>query len=200
MEITAVKIQKLGWPEASLNRYEMFSENWHLVKGSLVVYLDADTVALRGFEMAELEPGKFINGVALVRHPGYYKAGWIKWIRDRTINCTWERRSNSEAFVPLWRRRKYVCGGVWMGEKNSLSGMVTALAEQVATDRSKGVTAVWHDESHLNAWLSKNRATLLTPIWAYAPAFAIDKGQIPIIEVLEKPKGFVRVPTSTESW
>lgn len=198
VQVDLVEIEPLKWPEATLLRYEIFNNHWQSVQGDFVIYLDADTLVKRATPFAEVNLENLINGIALVQHPGYYENTGLKWILNRTIASTWETNAKSLAFVPLLRRKKYVCGGVWMGEKNSIEKMIKQLARQVTIDRQNGVMAKWHDESHLNSWFANNKVSAKTPEWAYSPDYNYSNIENPIIEVITKSVNFERITTKIE--
>ena len=106
--LQALPVPALRWPEASLYRYELFSRAAERIGGDVLVYLDAD-LRLRRDLTGLLRPAGWAGGMAAVRHPGFYRR---RPVRPRG---TWETRRASRAYVPAWRRRRYVCGGVWMG-------------------------------------------------------------------------------------
>jgi hypothetical protein len=69
---------------------------------------------------------------------------------------SWEEKVESDAFVPRHLRKKYFCGGVWFGKRESIFALLKNLSNATENDLKKGIIAVWHDESHLNRWASEN--------------------------------------------
>lgn len=187
--VETVQIPSLGWPEATLLRYAIFSKHWSRVSGEYVIYLDADTKVSGEPQITDVNFEELRNGVGLVKHPGYFKAGIIKGIKARSPLGTWETRRSSRAFVPIWKRGSYVCGGVWMGRSESIEQLVKVLSSRVQEDTNNGVMAKWHDESHINWWKSKYSPSLLSPKWAFAEGYKNLHGIIPMITVIEKPSG-----------
>ena len=49
--------------------------------------------------------------------------------------------------------------------------MVNLLAANVESDFRRGIVAIWHDESHLNNWASKNSFNSLDPSYCFAEEF-----------------------------
>ena len=204
--ITVVKTDTLGWPDATLLRYRLIASARYTVEGEVVMHLDADmrVVAPVG---PELTPWSWHGGIALVRHPGFYRGnrysafvtrhprlavtdlkGWL--LRERGVG-QWETREESRAYVPPQRRQEYVCGGVWFGRTAEFLSMVDTLARRTDADLRDGVVARWHDESHLNWFAAHHEVSVLSPSYCYGQGLASLRGVVPKIVALEK--GDVRV-------
>jgi hypothetical protein len=188
--VTAAEIPSYGWPEATLLRYQIFEDNWNLVEGTYVMYLDVDTVVASVVELDEVFDDKSDDDLAFVRHPGYYKTSLYSALIARSPIGTWETRRASTAHVPVHRRKTYVAGGVWIGTNDAIRNMVGALRRNVDQDLAIDIVAKWHDESHLNAWASTHKARHLSPAWAYAPGYKNLVGLEPIIQLVHKPEEF----------
>jgi len=138
------KVQHEPWPAMTLNRYDMIlSAN---LKGyDAVYYIDADSrfVAPVGDEV--------LQNMVVVAHPGYYIKG----------GGSWEKNPKSHAFVSPVLKNHYVCGG-FQGGRNFLE-YAEIMQRNIEADTAAGITAVWHDESHLNAIFGqyRNHITLL---------------------------------------
>jgi N-acetylglucosaminyldiphosphoundecaprenol N-acetyl-beta-D-mannosaminyltransferase len=189
VSINALPVPKLRWPEASLYRYELFTTCAADIQGDVLVYLDADLRVQRDFTPL-LTPLAWPGRMAAVRHPGFYRQ---RRLRPRG---TWESRPVSQAYVPPHRRRNYVCGGVWAGERTALLGVSEELRARVRTDAGVGVTARWHDESHWNWWVANHPVELLDPSWCYVPDYPWLSHLVPLIVAVDKGHGFEREITS----
>lgn len=201
VSVRVVRIESLGWPDATLLRYRIFSDHWSEVAGDVVVYLDADmlVVAPAG---PELVPESWVDGIALVRHPGYYRGepAWrlrvshprlivtdlAGWVRREGGPGQWERDEASCAFVPPALRREYVCGGAWMGTRPAIEQLIGELAERTDLDSAVGITARWHDESHMNWWAATHPHTTLGPEYCFDPGAPHLKGVNPRIVAVDK--------------
>lgn len=196
-EISIQKIDSLGWPEATLYRFRLMVDHWSAVKGSIVMYMDADTEFVSNFSYSDLvsNVNASSSGMVLVRHPGYFKSFFflIPLIKSRL--GPWESNKNSLAFVPIFQRGHYVCGGVYWGSSNSFFQMSSHLSRNISKDEANQIKAKHNDESHLNNWLSQNSSSVVTPIWAFASGYRNLKALKPIIEVVHKPDDFERSPT-----
>ena len=195
--IVVCEIPSFGWPEATLYRFDLMVKHWSVVKGSIVMYMDADTEFVSNFSYSELsrEAQVSSSGMVLVRHPGYFKRFFLWKPVFKSRIGPWERKRASLAFVPIIRRGHYVCGGVYWGLSDSFLRMSSQLAQNISTDESNFVRAKHNDESHLNWWLSQNASSTVTPAWAFASGYRNLKTLTPIIEVVHKPDSFERVPT-----
>ena len=195
--ISIFEIESLGWPEATLYRFELMTKHWSAVNGSIVMYMDADTEFVANFSYSDLLTAveSSASGMVLVRHPGYFKRFFLWKPVFKSRIGPWERKRASLAFVPIIRRGHYVCGGVYWGLSDSFLRMSTQLAQNISTDESNFVRAKHNDESHLNWWLSQNSSSTVTPAWAFASGYRNLKTLTPIIEVVHKPDSFERIPT-----
>lgn len=183
-KIVPIEIPSLGWPEATLLRYELFHDSWHQVQGEIVIHLDADMLFVAKTDLIP-DPAEWQGGIALVRHPGYSRPRISKlpklylrapqmliwdlkrWLRLGGLG-DWEVSQDSLAFVPRKQRRIYVCGGTWMGLREPLGDMIGELSKRTREDLQRGVIAKWHDESHLNWFASTHTYELLGSEKCYA--------------------------------
>jgi hypothetical protein len=190
INVLPVEIPELRWPDATLLRYKLIVDHRDLFTGKYIMYLDADTVVVNNISLEMLEESNSSSDISLVLHPGYFQRSLLFSLALKTKFGPWESRHSSSAFVPFSGRNEYVCGGVWFGKRQSILNMVSELSDSVRQDQKLNIIAKWHDESHLNMWLSKNGANLLEPRWAFAPGYANLEGLDPIILVIEKHDSF----------
>lgn len=183
------------WPDATIRRYEVFSKFSNSINQDVVMHLDADMIILENV-FNDLVAAVKEKDVALVAHPGFWNRkltplARLKSIltRSKTINGSWETRPESEAFVDSDTRKPYVCGGIWLGKNQAIFDLVKKLAKSVEIDRAKSIMAVWHDESHLNKWASKNDFELLTPEFCFVSEYKHLEGLKPkVLAVTKKVK------------
>lgn len=201
-KIVPVVTPSLGWPEATLLRYELFRDSWDQVQGEVVIHLDADMLFV---SETTLNPGptEWKGGIALVRHPGYRRPRLSKrpkfylgapqvlvwdlkrWLRLGGLG-DWEVSQNSLAYVPRKQRHTYVCGGTWMGLREPLGVMIGELATRTRSDLQRGVVAIWHDESHLNWFASTHNHELLDSEKCYVEGYPNLNDLIPEIMCVDK--------------
>ena len=172
-------------------------DHWSAVKGSIVMYMDADTEFVSNFSYSDLvsNANASSSGMVLVRHPGYFKRFFLLIPVIKSRLGPWESNKNSLAFVPITRRGHYVCGGVYWGLPASFLKMSSLLAKNIERDESFEIRAKHNDESHLNFWKSKNAPRTVSPKWAFAAGYRNLRKIKPNIEVVHKPSDFERTPT-----
>lgn len=144
------------WPAMTLNRYA-FILSAGLHDYDFVYYIDADSlfVAPVGDEI--------LKDMIVVSHPGYYTKG----------GGSWENNKSSIAFTPFSMRRHYVCGG-FQGGRFFLQ-IAADLRDDILIDASDGITAIWHDESHLNSVYSENEYNFTRLDCSYMMPESIEK-------------------------
>lgn len=136
-----------GWPDATLYRYHaVCEENW---SGYDYLYLcDADM----RFE-APVEDEIFSSLVA-TQHPGYVTRK----------DLPYEDRPESAAYVR--KGTVYYAGGFVGGTRAAFLDLAHGIVNQIEQDDRNGITARWHDESHLNRQLA-----LLPPTRTLSPSY-----------------------------
>ena len=172
------KIPGWGWPEATLLRYEFFQGTKNNFNEDLLMYLDSDMRIVRDPEDFILSK-KQSESISVVSHPGYYRPRGkqlIKlYLRNPRIMGTdfrslvgngrglgaWEDNKNSLAYVPRKHRKIYVHGAIWFGNRETFLDLCEKLTKRTRDDLEKGIIAKWHDESHLNWFISQNNYNLI---------------------------------------
>jgi hypothetical protein len=203
VRVVGHEIANYKWPEATLLRYRIFEEFARELPEEFLMHLDADMV-INQPPLEIILKALTKSPICLVSHPGYWRP---KKLIDRShlyrknarffLNDlrmmfksgglgSWETDKNSVAYVARRYRRNYVCGGIWFGEKNSFLKLVSELSHNVEVDSERNRIAVWHDESHLNYWASKNLYHLLDPELCFDSTYPQLEGLIPTITAVDK--------------
>lgn len=197
IEVVAIEVTSRTWPEATLMRFRDYADHQDALRSDLVMFLDAD-MEIRAEVGPELDPATWPGGVALVLHPGFFRAPSRprRSLFRRAKSAlgprgSWESNPESLAYLPESLRLQYVCGGVWMGRRREAIGVCQELADRIDRDASNGVLAVWHDESHLNWWAAHHECGILTPEYCFAEGYPELAGLTPRIVALDKPDDFV---------
>ncbi len=190
------QITSLGWPEATLLRYQLYSSASPKINAKICAHVDADMLFFKNpFEFTNSD--SWNGGVALVSHPGYFRVRNSKYPIFRKLKDfktriqvgglgTWETRKISSAYVPRRFRRSYCCGGFWMATSLRFQSLVSELKVNTETDAEHGIVAKWHDESHLNFWASKNEHTELSPSFCFDASYSWLQGLPEIIRAVRK--------------
>ena len=155
-DVVVHSVPEWGWPDATLRRYEaMTMDAGLLLKEDYLFYMDVDSMVV------DIVGDDILQPLVATVHPGYYARG----------GGTWEMDAVSTAYVPPVRRKVYVAGGFQGGESERYLWAAWRMYQAIEEDRQKGITAVWHDESHWNAYVSRQvSVTLLTPAYCYPSA------------------------------
>lgn len=170
ISVKVIAVPNYRWPAATLIRYRLIVESQNLFTEPILMYLDSDMEVLNDFGRQLLQE---IDGhrMCLVIHPGYARGAgrWDTWLKSPHIIFrdlkllfsgqiqagAWERRKASKAYVPRRKRKTYVHGAIWLGLRSEFIQMCKILSERIDIDHANAITAVWHDESHLN-WFAAN--------------------------------------------
>lgn len=137
-----------GWPDATLYRYHAVLEaDW---SGYDYLYLsDADM-------LWEAPAGDIFGEIVATQHPGYVGRK----------DLPYEDRPESTAFVD--EGETYYAGGFVGGERKAFLDLCRKMVFAIDEDEEHGITAVWHDESHLNRILRDSPPTkVLPPSYSY---------------------------------
>ena len=146
-------IKKRGYPGDTLFRYHYFLlAEQELVKYDYIYYIDVDMNVV-----SEVGDEVFGDLVATF-HPGFYKRS----------GATFESRRTSTAYVPANPATPYYCGGFQGGISEKYLEASRVIKNNINVDGKNGIIALWHDESHWNAFLQKVSPTLiLNPEYCY---------------------------------
>lgn len=152
----------LGWPGNTLYRFSMFlTIKEELKKYDYIYFMNANYICMQDISEEEFLPNG--NQLVVTLHPGYYDTPveYLPYCEDR----------KSTAFISKYdfRAKHYFCGGLSGGSSKKYLKMIEKLNRQIRKDDLGGVIATWHDESHLNKYMLKQRNyKILSPAYAYA--------------------------------
>jgi len=91
------------------------------------------------------------------------------------------------AYVPIWKRKHYYCGGVWFAKKIAFLDFCKVLSYRTRRGIDLGCATIWHDESYLNWFASSNKHNELSPLFCSdgkIDAVFLDQ---PFIRAVDKP-------------
>jgi len=195
-------IRPMNWSEATLLRYETINGARQQIKEDVVMHIDADSLISENLSPTFINRD-WKNGLAFVSHPGFWRPKGLNLLKFYFFNMhflikdlyklvkvgglgTWDSNPASTAYVARKKRKNYVCGGVWMGERDSLFQMIEELSKQTRANSDRGIQAKWFDESHLNNWVAFNENSLLTPNFCFAQGYKNLKSFKPSIIAVDK--------------
>ena len=192
-----IHIERMGFPGDTLYRYRHFSTldtviaSRNISSPDFLFYSDADMVVVANVG-EEVLPAKDI-GLIATAHPGFYLGR-----TPQSPVGTPESRQQSKAFIPPNRYRPcYVAGGFNGGAYDAFLKMSKEISANIDDDASRDIIAVWHDESHLNEYVTRpenlENLKIMTPSYCFAQSY--DPRQVgypPKIVALDKNHAEVR--------
>lgn len=158
--VTTVLQKRLGWPYDTLMRFGMFEQVLGDLKSSdFALFINSNMVPVARVDEGIL-PGPGNDDLFVVLHPGYFAE------KDPNV-LNYERNSHSCAYIPYGQGKHYFMGGFNGGRTGAYSEMIAELSRAVREDLSKGIVALWHDESHLNKYMLHRSPKILDPSYGY---------------------------------
>lgn len=145
------RIEHESWPGPTLKRFHYFDLAKDLIKSTdFSFYIDVDSLFVKDIDNKTLGIDEHFSGTIGTLHPGFYgKCG------------TPERRPESLAYIPYTSRNSYFCGGFFGGTSEHFCELITVLKNNIDTDLSRDIIAIWHDESHLNRYFLSNPPSIV---------------------------------------
>jgi hypothetical protein len=155
IKILKNEIEHEPWPYTTLKRFHYFNKAKSLIeKSNYSFYIDADSLFI-GDIKEEFIPAEGMIGTI---HPCLFSG-----------NGTPERNPDSKAFISHSENNRYFCGGFFGGDSKSFLETSEKISSNIDEDLSKGIIAIWHDESHINRFFFDNPPSLvLEPPFAVA--------------------------------
>jgi histo-blood group ABO system transferase len=150
-------VEHKEWPWMTLGRYKIFSDNSEeLSKMDYLYYCDADMrfVGDVGDEILEERVS--------TQHPGYVGLRGTPETNPLSLACVFEHEE-----------MQYFAGGFNGGYSNEYLKMAKHISNNINIDYSKGLIAVWHDESHMNRYFIDNKPTKILD-----PSYCCNEGWV----------------------
>lgn len=149
--------ESLGWPGNTLFRFHMFSRIEACLKEfDYIFFFNANMLFVHRIDEDILPKDE---GLLVTLHPGYFN-------KPRST-FPYEKNPRSLAYIPADKGEIYVCGGVNGGTAEAYLKLIHHIKMAVDTDSKNNITAVWHDESHLNRYILDVKYKLLDAGYAY---------------------------------
>jgi histo-blood group ABO system transferase len=150
---------KLGWPFDTMLRYHVYAGSQDLlIKQDYLFACDADMLFVD-------EVGNEILGERVATlHPGFVNR-----------RGTYETNPLSLACVQAHEGEYYFAGGFYGGTAQEVVTIAKTLASRIDNDLSRGIIAVWHDESHWNRYCIDHKPTIiLSPSYCYPESWNLN--------------------------
>lgn len=163
--IVCIAQDNLGWPFNTLYRFRIFLRIAEQLQSyDYVVFFNANCVIQEPIAFEEF----FAPGSDLIacRHPGFFDKPAAVY--------SYERRPQSTAFVS--RGTVYRAGGLMGGTREAFMGAAAELSANIDRDLENGIVALWHDESHWNAYLDRRAIELKISVHDLSPAYLYPEG------------------------
>lgn len=154
-DIVRIEQKRLGWPYDTMMRFHAYYDARELLTEMDYLFAsDADML------FVDTVGDEIIGDLVATLHPGYYNKPRSQY--------TYENNKNSKAYVKKKEGKYYVCGGFYGGSAAAMLEYWKTVIDNVDDDLSRGVVAVWHDESHWNRYCIDHKPTkLLSPSYCY---------------------------------
>lgn len=175
--VTRVQQAKLGWPYDSMYRFKIYNQNKHLLD-------ECDYIFACDSDLSFVNPigEEVLSDRVAVHHPGFInnKRGTYE-----------EKEVLSLAYVKPNEGEHYFTGAFYGGNKKEFFALIKQLDTNVDEDLKKNITALWHDESHLNRYFIDNPPTKQLSTSYYYPEVWPDANKKKIL-ALEKNHAYFR--------
>lgn len=140
-----IKRKCQGFPLDSLLRFEMFLEIKEQLELFDYIYFFNANAELQRPIGREILPDE--TGLAMGAWPG-------KREHQHPMFFPYERNKKSNAYIPPFGNNyTYFMGGLNGGTAKAYLQMIQTLSENIRDDYNRGIIAMVHDESHINAYL-----------------------------------------------
>jgi len=153
-DVTLIKKPFSPWPHDLLHRYHTFIEHEEIFSDCDFLYffnancLPAAPIGNEVFPDEQQGLLATLHYGYCYTHPGAY---------------TYERNPQSCAYIPWGCGYAYFAGGFNGGRRKDFMRMSYVIKEGVDSDSSKGLIALWHDESHSNRYLLDQSPLIVAP-------------------------------------
>lgn len=157
-KINFIEVEHRPWPWMTLGRYEIFYQNKNkLSEFDFLFYSDVD---MRFVDNVDEE---ILSERVATLHPGYFGMRGTPETNPESLACIYPNE-------PMC----YFAGGFNGGSATRFLEMSKELSDNIKMDLSKGIIAIWHDESHLNRYMVTNPPTkILSPSYCYGESMNI---------------------------
>lgn len=180
MHIHRIKQENLGWPNNTLKRFHTFLRiEKRLIQETDFLFFFNANLLFKQPVSNEILPPIESNGLIGTVHPGFYDSPKTEF--------TYERRSDSSAYIPEGEGVHYYAGGLSGGRTVAYLELCKTIKEWVDKDAIKQIVPIWHDESLINKYFfNHSPAIILPPSYLYPEDWSIPFN--PIILIRDKNK------------
>lgn len=144
--VTTLKTEDRGWPANTLMRFEMFSKHQQLWKHhDYMLFINGNALILSDITLNVIFPETDADTITAL--------SWHVYDNTQPDRYPYERNPLSTAYIPLSEGKHYYQGGFFGAATPAFIQLVEQCRKQIDIDFENGITAINHDESHLNKYL-----------------------------------------------
>jgi histo-blood group ABO system transferase len=158
-DVVINKIEHQPWPMITLHRYKTFYNHREILsQEDYLFYCDVD------MRIVDIVGDEILGDLVGTIHPGFVGR-----------RGTPEDRYESTAYISPEEQITYFAGGFNGGSSEKFLEMSDTINTNIDIDYTKGIVAIWHDESHLNKYFSRNKPTvILNPSYCYPESWHLN--------------------------
>lgn len=159
MNVSIIHKECAGFPADSLFRFELFLQIENDLKQYEYIY----------FIQANAQFLQLVGEEILPDDSGLSMGIWGgKMLMKPTCFYPYERNKKSLAYVaPYGKNYKYYMGGINGGRSKEYLEMARTLAANIRDDYNRGIVAVVHDQSHINAYMRTHACKIIPPEYCW---------------------------------
>lgn len=180
--IQRIKQENLGWPKNTLNRFHIFLriKEQLIQETDYIFFFNANLLFTHAIGK-EILPTINSNGLVGTIHPGFFNSP--------NTEFTYERRTDSAAYIPVGEGLHYYAGGLSGGSTKAYLQLCETIRSWVDKDVSNHIIPIWHDESLINKYFLINPPAIsLSPSYLYPEGWSIPFEPFIIIRDKNKPE------------
>jgi histo-blood group ABO system transferase len=158
-DVVINKIEHLEWPMITLYRYKTFVKHKDILSTEdYLFYCDID------MRFVDDVGDEILGDLVATIHPGFLGG-----------RGTPETIPQSTAYIHPNDELVYYAGGFNGGSSSNFLEMSEQIDKNIDIDFNNGIIAIWHDESHLNKFFTKNKpTTILSPSYCYPESWNLN--------------------------
>jgi hypothetical protein len=155
----------LGWPYDTMKRFHMFNSKKDILSNEDYLFFFNANMSFVDYVNEEILPTEENDNLMAVNHPGFYNA--------RKEVFTYERRKESQFYIPNTEGKLYYQGCFNGGKSNVFLEMSQKLADMIDIDLNNNIIPIWWDESALNWYYKDKNPLAVPPGYAYPESWTL---------------------------
>ncbi len=158
-DVVQIFQERLGWPKDTLLRNSIYNHHKNKFASEDYVFaLDADML------FVDTVGSEILGKRVATQHPGFVGKRGSYETDPRSLACVKDNEGS-----------QYFAGGFFGGSRREFCKIIAETTRRVLEDYSKGIIAVWHDESHWNRYCIDFKPTvILNPSYCYPESWNLN--------------------------